>query len=506
MSKHHFLTTAIVSLMALGSALADTAPPAPFPPLPSPQQLHWHEAENIMFVHWGMKTFHPSGNHMGTGTEPVDSFNPTKLDLAQWAKVAKESGFKGIVFTTKHHDGFCSWQTETTPHSVKSTKWANGKGDIVRDLSAACRKEGLYFGIYVSIKDNYYQSKVSKSYEGYSDYYIKQIEELSKNYGKVDEYWFDGFGANHMKIDYEKIANIIRKEQPNAVVYDSGTLARYLPDRCLRWPGNHGGIPEDQVYVNQIPGAPAGTLAWYPSEPSLILQGNWFHHGQPAVGVETMKNYYMQSVARSVTPLMNVSPNAEGTIDADTITKLKAFKAWVDDIHARDITALKGTKTTGSNARGGDAQFAPACATDDDTKSYFAPEDGTHTATIEVKFDKPRKVDGFIVQEPIALGQRIRKFVIECQVDGKWRPVYAGKTIGHKRVILEGRNQIPDLSFAEGDLGENEDADKILKDAKQQKAGDTAIFPIAEAARIRILDSGAAPLISNFQIIGDIAP
>ena len=487
---------------ALANSVVSADAPAPFPPLPGPAQLRWHEADQIMFIHWGMKTFHPSGNHMGSGEEDPKTFNPKNLDVAQWVRVAKESGFKGIVFTTKHHDGFCSWRTTTTKHSVASSPWKDGQGDVVRELADACHKEGIYFGLYVSLKDNHYEAAVSKNYDGYADYYYKQLEELSKNYGRVDEYWFDGFSSGKVKVDYAKIAELIKREQPHAVVYDSNTLAKYLPDRCLNWPGNHGGVPADQVYVRQIPGAPKGTAAWYPNEPSLILQGNWFHDGGRAVGVDTMKSYYMQSTARSVTPLMNVSPNAEGTIDADTITKLKAYKAWVDDIQSRDLARLPGAKTTGSDARAGSDSYAPARATDGDPKTYFAPKGDALTATLEVTFDKPRKVDGFIVQEPIALGARVQKYVLECRVDGKWTPVFAGKTIGHQRIVLEGYDKVPDLAFAEGDLGADKDADKALAAAQKKPAKTT--FPVADAVRLRILESAATPLISSFRIIGDV--
>ena len=454
-----------------------------------------------MFIHWGMKTFHPSGNHMGSGVEDPATFNPKHFDAGQWARVAKEAGFKGIVLTTKHHDGFCNWQTATTDHCLRSSPWRNGKGDVVKDLIEACRKEGLYFGLYVSIRDNHYEQKVSKTYDGYADVYFRQLEELSKNYGTVDEYWFDGFASDRVKVDYAKLAAMIRKEQPDAVIYDSYTMAKYLPDRCLRWPGAHGGVSPDQVYVNQIPGAPAGMKGWYPNEGSLIFQGNWFHTGQPAVSAKTMEEYYLQTVGRGVTPIMNVPPNADGLIDEDTVVKLREFKTWVDELHRNDLARLPGAKTSGTAPRGGDPRFAPDRATDGDASTYFAPEDGASAATIEVVFDKPRKVGGFILQEPIELGQRVEGYALECRVDGRWREVFAGRTIGYKRIILEGHTDSPNLSFAEGNLGADKDADKKLQAVKKPAKVE---FPVAEAVRLRIVKSKACPLVSNFQVIGDL--
>jgi alpha-L-fucosidase len=475
-------------------------PPPPFGPTPSPAQLRWHKAEYLMFIHWGMKTFHPNGDHMGTGTEDPKTFNPAQLDTAQWAKVAKEAGFKGIIFTTKHHDGFCNWNTATTDHCVRSAPWKEGKGDVVKDLIEACRKAGIYFGFYVSLRDNHYEAAVSRNYAGYNDYYFRQVEELSKNYGMIDEYWFDGYAADNVKIDYARLATLIKTCQPEAVVYDSFTMAKYLPDRCLRWPGAHGGVGADQVYVNQLPGAPSGTLGWYPNEGSLILQGNWFHCGSPAVSVETMKEYYLQTVGHGVTPIMNVPPNQDGLIDADTVAKLREFKAWVDVLHTNDLARIEGVKVSDAGHRGGAAAFAAARAMDGNYDSYFATDDGVTTATIEVALPRARKINGFILQEYIPLGQRVEAYSIECRVDGAWQEVFAGNRIGYQRIILEGHTKAPQLAFAEGNLGSDKSADHVLKNAG---ADGKAKFPVADAVRLKIRKAAACPLINNFQIIGE---
>jgi alpha-L-fucosidase len=463
---------ALVACLAIAAGVqpsARAAAPLPFPPLPNAAQLRWHKAEYIMFIHWGMKTFYPSANHMGSGLEDPQRFNPVKLDPAQWARVAKQSGFKGIVFTTKHHDGFCNWATATTDHCVRSAAWKQGRGDVVGELVDACRKEGIYFGLYVSLRDNHYEAVTSKSYAGYDDYYYRQLKELSSNYGPLDEYWFDGFASGGVKIDYAKLAKMIRTKQPGAVVYDSGTLVKYLPDRCLAWPGAHGGVRADQVYRRNID----DTLRWYPNEGSLILQGNWFHCGQPAVSVETMKEDYLNTVGHGVTPLMNVPPNKDGLIDGDTIAKLRQFKRWVDELAANNLAMQPGVKVTGTAPRGGDPRFAPDRATDGDSDTYFAPEDDVRKATIEVKLPRPQKIDGFVMQEPIALGQRITGYRIECHADNQWTPVFSGRTIGYKRIILAGHS----------------DAAKLR-------------LPVADGVRLVITDSLACPLVSNFQIVG----
>jgi alpha-L-fucosidase len=244
-------------------------------------------------------------------------------------------------------------------------------------------------------------------------------------------------------------------------------MVKYLPDRCIAWPGHHGGVGPDQEYRQTID----GTLRWYPGEPSLILQGNWFHNRQPAVSVRQMQDYYLTSVGYGVTPLMNISPNADGLIDDDTVAKLKEFKAWVDKLHANDLA--RTGKVTADSCRGG--KYSPANVVDGKYDTYFATADNVTNAVIEVTLPKPQKVDGFILQEYIPLGQRVTGYSLECRVDGQWVPVFAGNNIGYKRIILEGR-----------------------ANAAGKK------FPVTDAIRLKIESARACPLISTFQVIGGV--
>lgn len=492
---HRTSAALLLSALALtaGASAAETvAPPAPLLPIPGPAQMRWHKAEYIMFAHYGMKTYHPDADHMGKGTEDPKTFAPTKLDTDQWVAAAKAGGFKGIVFTTKHHDGFCNWQTDTTDHSVKSSPWKDGKGDVVKDLAESCRKGGVYFGLYVSIRDNHFEAKGLEKTQTYNDYYFKQIKELSTRYGPVDEYWFDGFNSSALKIDYPRIARMIAETQPDAVVYDSGALVKTIPDRCVAWPGHHGGISPDQNYIRKIDGVDR----WYPNEASIILQGNWFNTGAPSVGVAAMKNLYLTSTGVGSTPLMNIPPNKDGLIDESTVAKLKEFKAWVDGLYAIDLARSEGATVTDTGHRGGDAKYAAAKVADGDYDTYFATDDGVKTATIEVTLPKAKKIRGFILQEYIPLGQRIEGYTVECRVDGKWTPVFAGKKIGYKRIILEGHSAAPALAFNEGNI----DVLKIKE--KKGAAKDVLKLPVADAVRLKITDAKACPLINSFRIIG----
>jgi alpha-L-fucosidase len=459
----------LASILLTASATAETPAPAPVLPIPNPAQLRWHRAEYIMFAHFGMKTFYPSSDHLGDGDEDPKRFNPVKYDANQWVAAAKAGGFKGIVLTTKHHDGFCNWRTDTTDHSVKSSPWKNGEGDIVRELAEACRKGGVYLGLYVSIIDKHFNKAGSPKHTAYGDFYFDQLKELSTRYGTIDEYWFDGFDADHLKMDYPKIGRMIVETQPEAVVYDSGMLVKSLPDRCLAWPGKHGGVGPDQDYRKEID----GVMRWYPNEPSIIFQGNWFHTAEPTVSASQMQEEYLNSTGHGVTPLLNFAPNQDGLIDDDAVAKLTEFKAWVDRIHSNNLARQPGAKTTDTGHRGNDRKYTAAMATDGNDETYFATDDNVTTAVVEVELGKVQQPAGFIIQEYIPLGQRVDGYTIECRVDGNWQTVFSGKKIGYKRIIFAGRSSAKDLKL-----------------------------PPCDAVRLRIDDALACPLINNFQIIG----
>jgi hypothetical protein len=227
----------------------------------------------------------------------------------------------------------------------------------------------------------------------------------------------------------------------------------------------------------------------------MILLGNWLHVGAPSVGVSQMQDLYLTSTGVGSTPLMNIPPNKDGLIDEDTIAKLKEFKAWVDNLHSNNLARAEGVKASDAGHRGNDAKYAASKALDDDYDSYFTTDDGKTEATLEVTLPKPQKIGGFLIQEYIPLGQRIEDYTIECRVDGQWRPVFAGKTIGYKRIILEGRSTTPALAFDEGNID-------ILKVKDAAPQGGKLKLPVADAVRLKVRKAKACPLINNFQIIG----
>ena len=208
-------------------------------PLPTPAQLQWQRDELALFLHFGVNTF--TDREWGDGTEDPAIFEPTALDARQWARAAKAAGARGMILTAKHHDGFCLWPTATTTHSVASSPWRGGTGDVVREFTDACRAEGLRAGLYLSPWD-----RNAPSYGDsprYNDFYCAQLTELLTRYGPLNEVWFDGAvevgpGGKRQEYDWPRIWGLVRSLQPGAVIFsDAG------PD--VRWIGNERGVAGD---------------------------------------------------------------------------------------------------------------------------------------------------------------------------------------------------------------------------------------------------------------------
>ncbi len=440
------LILAALFILSTVSASQNSAP-SRRNPTPSPQQLAWQRSETNLFLHFGINTF--TDREWGLGNEDPGLFNPVHFDAAQWAKTAKAAGFKILILTAKHHDGFCLWPSRYTEHSVKSSPWRHGKGDVVRDLADACRAEGLKLGLYLSPWDRHERSYGDSP--RYNDYYINQLTELLTDYGPVAEVWFDGAcgeGPNGKKQEYDwpRVHATVRRLQPDAVMFsDAG------PD--VRWIGNEKGMAGDPCWAPiassavPYPGAPGQAIIqalqhgdpqgdiWRPGESDVSIRPGWFWHkkeDEKVRSVDNLLDLYFKSVGRNSLLLLNVPPNTDGLLSDPDVKALAGFRGRLDSIFARNL--LSGRSAKASNVRSRDRAFSPARALDNDLSTYWATDDSELSGWIEVDLGEKARFNVAAVQEAIELGQRVAAYHFEF-FDGKeWQRLAAGTTVGHKRL------------------------------------------------------------------------
>ena len=295
-----------------------------------------------MILHFGVNTF--TDREWGDGKEAPSIFNPGRLDARQWAKAARAGGFKSMILTAKHHDGFCLWPTGTTKHSVASSPWRGGSGDVVREMVDACRAEGMRPGLYLSPWDR--NNPAYGDSERYNDLYCDQLTELLTRYGPIAEVWFDGAngeGPNGKKqrYDWSRFFSLVKRHQPDAVIFsDAG------PD--IRWCGNESGSGGDPNWSMVDPAAvpypgvsgpgiipalqhgdPNGSV-WRPAEVDTSIRPGWFYH--PADdgkvrAVDNLVDLYFNSVGRNSKLLLNVPPTRDGLLHDVDVARLAGFQA-----------------------------------------------------------------------------------------------------------------------------------------------------------------------------------
>jgi alpha-L-fucosidase len=428
----------LVSLLAV-AAESKTPPPKPVLPVPTAAQLAWQKLEFYAFIHFGMNTF--SDREWGEGREPATDFNPTAFDARQWAQVVRDAGMKGIIITAKHHDGFCLWPSATTDYSVKNSGWRDGKGDVLRDLAQACREFGLKFGIYISPWDRNHPLYGTPQY---NRVYKDQWRELLTNYGLVFETWLDGANDNkkRMVYDFDGFFSTIHAAQPDAMIFsDAG------PD--IRWVGNERGIAgetnwSDRDNEGTFPGfADAAALntgnedgdKWIPAECDVSIRPGWFYHAEEDTKLKTvdqLMNIFYGSVGRNCNLLLNIGVDRRGLVNEHDIARLMEFKAARENAFGEN---LAHGKITPSNVRGNDRQFAADRVLDGSFDTYWATDDGVTNASLTLDLGKETDIDTVVLQENIALGQRVRKFSIEIWNGSAFVSVAHQTTIGYKRIV-----------------------------------------------------------------------
>lgn len=435
--------------------------------VPSERQLKWQEMEFYAFAHFGINTFSgKNGHEWGVGTESPDLFNPTDFDADQWVAAVKSAGMTGLLLTAKHHDGFCLWPSAYTEHCVKSSPWRGGKGDVVREVSDACRRGGIKFGVYLSPWDR--NESTYGSGKAYDDYYCNQLRELLTNYGDIFCVWFDGAcgeGPNGKKQEYDwpRYYALIRELQPEAVISVCG------PD--VRWCGNEAGkcrksewsvVPSTLMDVERIAEhsqqeddakfsrkysstdedlgsreaiAGARELIWFPAEVDTSIRPGWFYHKKEDKKVRSLKKLlkiYYSSVGANAALLLNIPPDRRGQFAGPDVKRLQeigeALRQAFHENLAAGATAKASSEADGAHA----AQKALSA----DKDEYWRAADGVEQAEITVDLGRPTAFSKVVLGEYLPCGQHIEQFTVYVEKRGKWKKAYSATVVGHKRICL----------------------------------------------------------------------
>ncbi len=422
--------------------------PAPLAPLPTPAQLAWQELAYYAFVHFNMDTF--TGLEWGEGREDPQRFAPSALDCRQWARVFADAGMKGVILTAKHHDGFCLWPSKTTEHTLAHSTWRDGKGDVLRELSDACREFGLKFGVYLSPWDRNHPAYGDS--ERYNAVFREQLREVLTNYGPVFEVWFDGAcgeGPNGRKqvYDWPSFVAVVRELQPQAVIFsDAG------PD--VRWVGNERGeasetcwsiLRRDEFYPGTPnsdplgPGQEDGTH-WVPPECDVSIRKGWYWRASEddtVKSLDELERLWLVSVGRNANLLLNVPADARGLIPEREAEVLRELRARLDATYSDDLARAASASATSERSPAFDARRA----IDGDAATLWASADDAPHATLELRWPLAVSFDRLRLEEPIDLGQRVRAFRVDAEEHGAWRELARGTTIGARRILAVPRTE-----------------------------------------------------------------
>jgi len=418
---------------------------------PTPRQLAWQQLEFYGFIHFGMNTM--TDREWGLGHEDPALFDPAQLDADQWVESLASAGMRGLILTCKHHDGFCLWPSAATRHSVASSPWRGGRGDLVAEVSAACARQGMKFGVYLSPWD-----RTEPSYgtgAGYDDFFVAQLRELLSGYGSIFSVWFDGAngegaGGRKQYYDWDRYFAVVRELQPDAVISVCG------PD--VRWCGNEAGhtrpdewsvVPaslrdaertasnsqqvDDGKFSRQVRSdeqdlgsreaiaASSDELVWYPAEVNTSIRPGWFHHSKEDAevrSVDELFDIYCGSVGGNATFLLNVPPDRSGRVTAEDRLVLSQLGNRIADLYRADIAAA--------------AMVSPDGSVDQQGAWIIDATSGS----LVMSWPAPRRIGGLIAEEDIALGQQLERLLVEVwTADGQWLEVVECASVGYRRIL-----------------------------------------------------------------------
>lgn len=451
--KKIFLSLCLFGVISSVSSQELANAPKPFGPVPTQKQIDWQEMEFYAFVHFSLNTF--TNKEWGYGDESPELFNPSQLDVRQWARVVKEAGMKGIILVAKHHDGFCLWPSAYTERSVKNSPWENGKGDLVKELAAACKEYDLKLGLYLSPWDRNHPQYGKPEY---ITYFRNQLKELLTNYGDVFEMWFDGANGGD---GYYGGANETRKinsltyynwDETYKLIYDIApkTLVWGVGPSEARWIGNEEGRAgktnwsllrqkdelAGKVHYSEFMSGHEDGEKWVPGEADVSIRPGWFYHSvedDKVRSLDEMVDIYYESIGRNATLLLNLPVDTRGLVHENDEARLKELVATIKADFKKEL--LAGTQVQASNIRANDSNFGPQNVIDGNKSTYWATDDKVKQATVEFTFKKPTAINRVLLQEYIKLGQRVKAFSVEAKVDGQWKTIANQTTIGYKRIL-----------------------------------------------------------------------
>ena len=385
---------------------------------PTPQQVAWQDLEFGVLIHFGTNTF--LDREWGDGTASPSVFHPTELDADQWMRAIQAAGAKYVVLVAKHHDGFCLWPTAQTDYSVKSSPWRNGKGDLVREVSEAARKYGLRFGIYLSPWDRH-EPRYRDSQE-YDNFYIAQLDELTRDYGELVEFWLDGAGSQGHVYNFPRIIENLRIRQPNTLVFADAALFEYGD---IRWAGNEDG---DIPYENWNVLDRHGYLRWRPVEADTPLHArHWFWHPNDDDTLKSLSDLvaiYERTVGHGGELMLGIAPDRRGLLPQADVRRLEEFGAAIRQRYG--TSTIMRTRVRSSDSR--EAAF------DGDPATFWSAPVGSHHAVLDAAFAKPVTFDRAVTMEWLNDGQHVESYAIEVWDRNSWKIVASGGPIGHKKI------------------------------------------------------------------------
>ena len=426
----------------------------PLEPLPSSQQLAWHKLEMYGLVFFNLVTF--EDKEWGYGDTDPAIFNPTEFSADQIVRAAKDGGLNGLILVCKHHEGFCLWPTKTSDYNISKSPWKNGQGDMVKEFQLACEKAGMKFGVYLSPWD---RNSAVYGEAGYIPVYYGQLRELLTNYGELFEVWFDGAnggdgwygGADTIRnIDrfnyygWDSIYSIVRELQPGAVIFsDMGDV---------RWVGNEEGIAGETNWCMYSPKgkdddkpAPGYTKYWeateghedgsywMPAECDFPIRPGWYYHENQNNAVKSpgvLFAHYLKTVGRNASFNLGLAPDMRGLMHDNDLNSLLGFKQILDDAFKSNL-ALSQKIQADASRKG----YQAKTLIDGDPETYWAAPEQRVRSEINIQLEDIKEINAILLQEYIALGQRVKSFYVEAKIADKFVLVAEATSIGYKRIL-----------------------------------------------------------------------